>query len=1396
MVLVFVCLGGPASVQASATSATNPVVQLGSGSVAGLGTSQVTVNQATQLLGINWTSLGNNPGEVLKFVQPSASSIALNRVVGADPSQFLGSLIANGSVIVINPNGVFFGPQSQVNVNGLIASSLNITDTDFLKGRYAFQGSMPNGAVRNEGQITAGPFGVYLLAPNVTNNGVIRSQDGHIALAAGTTAYLSNRADGRGFLVEVTAPAGEALNLNSLIADGGQVSMIGRLVTQSGLVQANSVRQQNGRIELVASDRITLTSGSVTRAKGDDQSVSDGGTILAKSDLMSGQTKFVQGAVLDVSGGLNGGNGGRAEVSGAAVTLGGRFLAPAAQGYRGGRFLIDPTVGTQTVSTADLQSFSDSGASDVEFRSPAGTDLTVNANYNLSPVIDSGSGAVLSGWALPTGQEGFLRFTAGKDLIFSANSQIQNGPTSGASAGISNAKWSYVGTATNDILFNNTKLFTGGGGNLTLNSGRDIKLVPDAGGGHTILETFKGNMSITAGRNLIAPSAFQGATPGPTGQYSGIRLEGSGNLTITTGGDFLGGTVNGVRTGPGFLLSDGTATVTVGGNLGAPDNYANFTIGTKTTDSSTSTISLGRATVNVTAQNNIYLGLVQDRGLSDRIPGQTPTVSVTANPYSSVSILSQQGSIHLQPPAPGVGFGDVRRAVYPASFSTSAPNGSIFIEGGLQFWSSPIGTLSFLAGQAIQGTSSQTAGITLYCPGDVCNPITAPASQSLSPITLTTVAGDISGLNLHLVDSYRKTVNISSAGNIRDVFGVFAVPDLGTDSTGNLIPAVSIAAKGNIDFSGQSGVSSGFLFGGTGLASLTVGKTLNLGNSQGLVFQFDPHLTSAATGVATANKGGLLEIAVGGDVNMTQSKIISFNGASLFVHGLAAGAPVAGNTATATSTTLGVITVNGQNVLAAGGIPVVGSDGITPIPVDARNQDLVGRIGSSVYLVNGRPVLDAGGLPVVVGANDAVLGKTVLVVNGIGALGLNGKPIVVDTTSSTVVAAGDLVHGTIVLDRPLVQLADGTIILVTNGKTVFSVPPGNSAIDGRPGVTNGGVTLFVDGKPANIVQPVGGSVNVGTNRNSVDDSTGILTVRGGAIDLKATGNVNVNLSRIATLGGGDITLTSTAGDINAGTGARTDVTNFKIQEFDPTVSGGVRTTFFQVPGSGIFTFSPKDGNLPDIPPFNPISPFEAQVFMHQFFGHDVSALLPQVPAAHEAWKNQYEQSVLQLFAGFQLGDIHLTAAHDVIVPPAGIRGRDVTINAGHNLDLQGGLIRGITNVNAGGQVLGSLSSFVGVFAVNLGGGSGVLGGTTLGLGSLTGGVGTVTTSSTVTASASTASMTSSKAADDAQSSQPVGNPKSVADRSNKKGGQQAATGSLRVRDKVKIKVETKSEQAM
>ena len=105
-------------------------VSAGSASITG-GAGTTTINQASQNLAINWQSFSIGQSEAVRFVQPDSNSVALNRVLGSDPSNILGSLSANGKVFLVNPNGILFGKGAQVNVGGLVASTLNITDSDF-----------------------------------------------------------------------------------------------------------------------------------------------------------------------------------------------------------------------------------------------------------------------------------------------------------------------------------------------------------------------------------------------------------------------------------------------------------------------------------------------------------------------------------------------------------------------------------------------------------------------------------------------------------------------------------------------------------------------------------------------------------------------------------------------------------------------------------------------------------------------------------------------------------------------------------------------------------------------------------------------------------------------------------------------------------------------------------------------------------------------------------------------------------------------------------------------------------------------------------------------------------------------------------------------------------------
>ena len=115
--------------------------------------STLTVTNSPSAI-INWGSFSIGQNEVTRFVQQSAASAVLNRVIGQDPSQILGSLQSNGRVFLINPNGVLFGQGARIDTAGLIASSLALSDADFLSGRLAFTGTGSEGKVENAGTIT------------------------------------------------------------------------------------------------------------------------------------------------------------------------------------------------------------------------------------------------------------------------------------------------------------------------------------------------------------------------------------------------------------------------------------------------------------------------------------------------------------------------------------------------------------------------------------------------------------------------------------------------------------------------------------------------------------------------------------------------------------------------------------------------------------------------------------------------------------------------------------------------------------------------------------------------------------------------------------------------------------------------------------------------------------------------------------------------------------------------------------------------------------------------------------------------------------------------------------------------------------------------------------------
>lgn len=179
---------------------------------------------------INWNTFDTSPGQSVTFNQYDvlggtldSTSAVLNRIASGSPTQFDGALTANGRVFIVNPAGIVFGGGSTINVTQLIASSLNIADSDFSEGIYEFDADNMDeflaidpdytingdGSIVNYGQITAddmdaldGFSGVVLLAKKVLNSGTIVTEPGgFVVMAAGDRVLLGE--PGSKILVEM-----------------------------------------------------------------------------------------------------------------------------------------------------------------------------------------------------------------------------------------------------------------------------------------------------------------------------------------------------------------------------------------------------------------------------------------------------------------------------------------------------------------------------------------------------------------------------------------------------------------------------------------------------------------------------------------------------------------------------------------------------------------------------------------------------------------------------------------------------------------------------------------------------------------------------------------------------------------------------------------------------------------------------------------------------------------------------------------------------------------------------------------------------------------------------------------------------------------------------------------
>ncbi len=518
------------SSDALAGGPTGGVVVGGSGSITQSG-NQTIINQASKKLALDWQTFNVGANESVLFNQPSRSAVALNRILDQNPSQIFGRINSNGQIFLINTHGIIFGATAQVNVGGLLASTLDLTPKDFLAGNYSLNAAAVGAGVVNHGLIQAASGGsVSLVGGSVLNDGLIFANYGSINLDGAAHAVLDF--DGNGLInIQITGELKQRLdareaavtNKGTLSAEDGTVvlqasaakDLFTNLVNNSGVVDASGISTDGGVVRLVANG------GDVIQCRQHQ------GVRRARRQCTTAvrSERECHRQDIDASGNLGGGS----------IRVGG--------GYQGGEGLQRAAVtyvGPDAILNADARRSGDGGS--VVVWSDVATGFMGN-------IFARGGAAGGNGGSAEVSSHGYLEFNG------NANLRADHGA------------WGTLLLDPNDVTISTSadsnSLFTGG-----------VFSAPAPGAVSTINTTtlatqLNGNsaVNVTAGSNLTVANGFS-----YSGAASTLTLAANGTLTFSNGA-IITSTVN---TLSGVL--SGTAGVTFNGTSGFNTNGGNLTI--------------------------------------------------------------------------------------------------------------------------------------------------------------------------------------------------------------------------------------------------------------------------------------------------------------------------------------------------------------------------------------------------------------------------------------------------------------------------------------------------------------------------------------------------------------------------------------------------------------------------------------------------------------------------------------------------------------------------------------------------------------------------------------------------------------------------------------------------
>jgi len=1032
---------------------------------------------------LHWEDFSIAQGEKVQFIQPSSQSTVLNRVTGSNASQLLGVLKSNGTVFLINPNGVYIGGSAHIQTAGFLASTADITNEHFLKGEEMLFSSPGSGEVINQGHIECPRGDIFLIAKTVRNEGVLSAD--HVGLASSQEVLIRPEGNHR-VVVRLDMEEGQVENsgtIQALAVELKTTSPYEKAIQQDGYIEVLSVKEENGRIYLSAENGRTFVNGSLIAESGEvhvlgkkifltenaaiDVSGPKGGTALIGGDYQGKNPDIPnahwvtmdKGATIAASG--TAGDGGKVILWGDRGMLFHGEVSAQAFGARGDGGFVEISSPGAYVYQGKVNTLSVHGLAGTLLLDPV--NITINTAGPTNPALAPGPITYTPTFDA-TIEDGILASS-----LSTGNVTLN---TSGGNTGI--------GTVT----FNgNTSVTWSQNTTLTVNADRNILINPNA----TISNTGSGSIVLSANSAGAA-----------TGTFIGIDIDGgtlstaSGNITLTGKGGDTGGSNIGVVLRSAGSITSGDGLINLTGTSTGPgsSNYGVLVVlgGTVT---STGTASI---TLNGTGST---VGSTGGEGL--RIQSVGSAVTSNSGNINFTGVGGNAGSsnigIHLVDQAVVSSTSGTVTLLGTGGAGTSSNTGIVLLNSSIE----TSGTAAInLTGQG-NGTGTGNVGID-FQPGGMIQTTGAGTGGS---VTLLGTGGNGTNQN--------PGIHIKGASGIDWVDGPVGVTGNG-GGTGTGNQGVYMNLGGSISSTGQASLTI------NGNGSMNSTSSFNAGIEVEVAPSSINSVNSAIQVTGQGGSGSFFNQGIliwnGGAVTGTGSAPITMTGTAtgsgpndhgIEINGLAVGANV--------TSSGGPITMNGTAAAPNAGIFMNITSSITstggPIFMNATPDLIVQNNSSVVVQGNNNVTINTEQDLNIVGANANNTPAFVSLQNGTGTFNV-GRDLNVTSGTGTGSEAQMGNHG------GFVGSASGSLnFSVGRDVNISSIGIDSFAIIGHGDLSttqtlSGNINFMSVGRDINIAGAGAGAIAQGFAQIGHVNATGVGPTLSGNISMTADRDININ----------------------------------------------------------------------------------------------------------------------------------------------------------------------------------------------------------------------------------------------------------------------------------------------